>query len=56
MLHVFYQEEKYENKQNKNERKKKTHPERHLNFVLFPTLNYLKLAQYIPSQPESGHY
>ena len=23
MLHVFYQEEKYENKQNKNERKKK---------------------------------
>ena len=53
MLHVFYQEEKYENKQNKNERK--THPEKHLNFVLIPTLNYLKLAKYIPSQPGSGH-
>ena len=40
----------------KMKEKKKTHPERHLNFVLFPTLNYLKLAKYIPSQPESGHY
>lgn len=53
MLHVFYQEEKYENKQSKNEKKKK--PKRYLNCVLFPTLNYLKLAKYIPSHHESGH-
>ena len=39
MLHVFYQEEKYENKQSKNEKKK---PKRYLNCVLFPTLNYLQ--------------
>lgn len=48
MLHVFYQEEKYENKQNKNERKKKNPPRKALELCPVSNSQLLKTCSVYP--------